>query len=285
MKISFFNIMSEKKYDLVIAYRIYPRVSKNPPIFNDDKFKLSEFCLNSFKESLGSLNVKIWALLDNCPKEYESLFKKYFDPDKLVILNLNAIGNKASFDLQIKILSEQKDSEIVYFAEDDYVYLPNQFKIMVNFFKQNSNVDFITPYDHPDYYYHLLHRYKSIIKISPYHHWRTIASTTCTFLTSKTILMKTKKVLRLYTKKNVDDATIFNILTKEGVTNPVILFRSLFRPSIFVLYFRIWRHGWKNLLFRKRRKLWCPIPAIGTHMESTLLAPTIKWNDFFNQSI
>jgi len=91
-------------------------------------------------------------------------------------------------------------SEIVYFAEDDYVYLPNQFKIMVNFLKQNPNVDFITPYDHPDFYYHQLHRYKSFIKLSATHHWRTIASTTLTFLTSKKVLLKTKKVLRLYTK-------------------------------------------------------------------------------------
>jgi hypothetical protein len=277
--------MNTSKYDLAIAYRIYPRVSRNPPIYKDDKYKLAEFCLKSFKESLGSLNVKIWALLDGCPPEYESLFKKYFDQNNLVIMHLNAIGNKATFDLQIKILSEQQDCELIYFAEDDYFYLPNQFKMMIDSFKQNPEVDFISPYDHPDYYYHQLHRYRSDIKVLAYHHWRTIASTTCTFLTSKKNLMKTKKVLKLYTKKNVDDAIIFNILTKKGVVNPVNLFRSLFKRSILVLYFRMWRHGWKDLLFGKRRKLWCPIPAIGTHMESKLLAPAIKWNEFFNQGI
>jgi hypothetical protein len=45
--------------DLAIAYRIYPRVAK-PAValpFSDDKLRLSEICLRSFKESLGGLRV------------------------------------------------------------------------------------------------------------------------------------------------------------------------------------------------------------------------------------
>ena len=271
------------KYDLAIAYRIYPNISKETAIFNENKYKLAEFCLKSFKESLGTLKVKIWVLLDNCPKEYESLFKNYFDQDNLVIMNLDAIGNRATFNLQIEILSHQNDSELVYFAEDDYVYLPNQFIKMIKFFKQNRDVDFLTPYDHPDYYYHQLHRYKSTIKASAFHHWRTIATTTCTFLTSKTNLLKTTKVLRLYSPKDVGDNVIFHILTKIGVVNPIVLFRSLFKRFLFIHYLRIWRYGWKYVLFGKKRKLWCPIPSIGTHIVKEDLAPTIKWDEIFKK--
>ena len=42
-----------KKYDLTVAYRIYPEISRSPAVFSSDKYKLSEFCLKSFKESLG----------------------------------------------------------------------------------------------------------------------------------------------------------------------------------------------------------------------------------------
>ena len=45
----------EKKYDLTVAYRIYPKISRSPAIYRNDKFKLSEFCLKSFKDSLGIL--------------------------------------------------------------------------------------------------------------------------------------------------------------------------------------------------------------------------------------
>ena len=53
--------MVKETKDLAIAYRIYPGISKIPPIYSDDKFKLSELCLRSFKQSLGGLRVKIWA--------------------------------------------------------------------------------------------------------------------------------------------------------------------------------------------------------------------------------
>src|ERR1700731_1686715 len=59
-------------YDLVVAYRIYPMFSKlgQGLPFGDDKLRLAEVCLRSFRDSLGSLRVKIWAILDGCPQEY-----------------------------------------------------------------------------------------------------------------------------------------------------------------------------------------------------------------------
>ena len=51
-------------YDLAVAYRIYPGVSKVPPVFSQDKLKLAEFCLKSFKDSLGDLTTattRSWA--------------------------------------------------------------------------------------------------------------------------------------------------------------------------------------------------------------------------------
>ena len=92
-------------YDLAVAYRIYPKVSK-PSLglpFSDDKLRLSEICLRSFKESLRGLRVKIWAILDGCPESFADLFRKYFDPDDLVLVPLPAVGNHASFGKQIDI--------------------------------------------------------------------------------------------------------------------------------------------------------------------------------------
>ena len=68
----------KRNYDVAVAYRIYPKISKKPAIFSNDKYKLGEFCLKSFKNSLGSLKVKIIAILDNCPSNYEYLFNRMF---------------------------------------------------------------------------------------------------------------------------------------------------------------------------------------------------------------
>ena len=116
-------------YDIAIAYRIYPKVAK-PALglpFSDNKLRLSEICLRSFKQSLGSLRAKIWVLLDQCPEDYADLFLKYFSREDLSLIRLPGIGNQATFGKQIDILLQQTDSNLVYFAEDDYVYLPDQF--------------------------------------------------------------------------------------------------------------------------------------------------------------
>ena len=143
----------KEKYDLAVAYRICPRMpEKEMAVCPRDKLKLSEICLRSFRESLGSLKVKMWVLLDNCPPEYGALFLKYFDEKNLKLIKLGGIGNQATFGLQLELLANQKDSEIIYFVEDDYLFLPNQFAEMIYFLKFHSDVHFVSPYDHPDYY-------------------------------------------------------------------------------------------------------------------------------------
>ena len=90
----------------------------------------------------------MFVLLDNCPPSYEDLFKRYFDEHDLELIRLNGVGNRATFDMQIDILLDQNFSEIVYFAEDDYLYLPNQFQSMARFLREEQQVDFVSPYDH-----------------------------------------------------------------------------------------------------------------------------------------
>ncbi len=300
--------MNDNKYDLVIAYRIYPRISRKPPIFENNKYKLSEICLKSLKKSLGTLRVKIYVLLDNCPTKYEDLFKKYFKNKDLKLIKLKGIGNLGTFYLQLKILTEQEDAEIVFFAEDDYFYLSNQFQKMIHLIKNDHEIDFITPYDHPDYYNFLFHNYQSKIKHFSNTNWKSVSSTTCTFLTTKKRLNETKKVFKKYTfvrnhfnkkliKKNrylnylffefftnATDSDIWMSITKINMFKLFYIFKLRIRDrSIFRYYLRAWRFNWKQVLFGKKWNLWCPVPSIATHMESRFLAPNIEWNVYFKQ--
>ena len=134
-------------HDLAVAYRIYPSVSR-PALglpFSEDKYRLSEVCLRSFKESLGSLRVKVWAILDGCPAQYDQLFRNYFADDDLVLVPCDSLGNRASFGRQIDILMRQENAPLVYFAEDDYFYLPNQFRLMVDFLNAERGYPFCLP--------------------------------------------------------------------------------------------------------------------------------------------
>jgi hypothetical protein len=262
-----------------------------PPIFGDNKLKLAELCLKSFKNSLGALKVKMWVLLDNCPSEYEELFKKYFDINDLEIIKLPGIGNGEIFKKQIHILSEQNVSEIVYFAEDDYFYLPNQFEIMVNFIRDNKDVDFVSPYDSPDYYNLDLHKYSSEIKLFGNRHWRSVSCTTLTFLTFREKLRKVKNVIGTYSKETTYtrgnyDSSLWMSLTKYKVFNLFALIKYLILgdPN-FIRIAKAWFFCWWQILFGKRWKLWVPIPSIATHLASNHLAPNIDWLNQLSKEI
>ncbi|MES2766629.1 MAG: glycosyltransferase family 2 protein [Bacteroidota bacterium] len=273
-----------KKYDLTVAYRIYPKVSKVPPIFADDKLKLAEFCVYSFKKSLGDLHAKMFVLLDNCPPEYDDVFFRHFDSDDVEFIRLGGEGNAATFANQIDLLLTQNDSEYIYFAEDDYFYLTGEFSEMLDFLKENSNVDFCSPYDHLDYYTSELHRHKKEEKVFKNRHWHTAGSTCLTFLTTKKVLEESRKVFETYSRKN-SDASLWCILTKEKVRNPLTALKFAIKDrALFKIVVKAWLHGTKHLLTARKFKLWTPVPAIATHMEDKYLSPDVNWDEVFKQA-
>jgi len=277
---------SNGTYELAVAYRIYPRVS-GPALdlgFGDDKYSLSEACLRSFKESLGTLHVKIWAILDGCPPEYEALFRKYFDDSQLVVLKLEGVGNHRTFATQIEVLLDQPDADLVYFAEDDYFYLAHQFSSMIEFLRSDAEVHFLSPFDHLDCYRLALHRTPKWIKTFAGRHWRTASSTCLTFLTRKETLAKYRAVFDSYVQGNFD-SSLWLSLTKQRVCNPLFLIRSLiggcFEWKIIV---KAWLHCWRQILFGKRLKLWVPVPGIATHLDAHSLSPGFDWQHLMLQS-
>jgi len=267
--------------DLAIAYRIYPGVSKNPAFFSTDKFKLSEMCLRSFREALGGLKVKIWALLDGCPPEYEDLFRKIFPGNELEILSLNKIGNLATFSLQIDLLTNQTEAPFVYFAEDDYFYLPDALEKMIAFIRNNKDADFVTPYDHPDSYYTSSRFERHYVKPFGDRYWRTASSTCLTFLTSRQTLLRTQSTFRTYNRGNWDCPVWLSLTQKHELANPRVHWHNLFR---FAIWGQTLRWGYRPLFFGRRYRLWVPLPTLATHMESPCLSPVLDWQTLFAKS-
>lgn len=272
--------------DLAIAYRIYPKVADGAiglP-FSEDKFRLSEVGLRSLKDALGSLRVKLWVLLDGCPTEYEDLFRKYFDKTDLELIALPGVGNQATFAKQIEILLHQQESEIVYFAEDDYFYLPGQFRGMMDFLLAHENVHFVSPYDHLDYYTMALHHSPEFSMTFGDRQWRTVASTCLTFLTRRKTLAETESVFRGYKRRSLD-CSLWLSLTKERVFNPFFFVAHLFRHSLFSkVILKSWLYFWPQILFGRKWRLWVPVPAVATHLDANALAPNVDWRALMEQS-
>jgi hypothetical protein len=274
-----------QKYDLAVAYRIYPEVAQSARGLpgSDSKLHLSEMCLRSFKQSLAGMRVKLWVLLDGCSKEYEDLFRKYFDAEDLVFIPLDGCGNQGTFAKQLEILLQQRESEIVYFAEDDYFYLPGQFYGMIEFMMASDEVHFVTPYDHLDYYTMALHHAPGKVAEHAGRQWKTAASTCMTFLTRREILAKTKAVFQNYKRRSLD-CSMWLSLTRARVFDPFFLMINLFREPFFCkIVLKSWVYFLKQLLFGQKWNLWVPVPAIATHLDANALSPNVDWQTLMEQ--
>ena len=270
--------MTSPTHDLAVCYRIYPGLSGQPAFGLKDKLTMVRLNLQTFKAALGGLKVKLWVILDNCPPAYSTLLTSLFPgPDLEIMATDKKLGNEGTFLKQIDILCSQTAAELVYFAEDDYLYLPGALETAVAFMRRHPEADFSTPYDHPDYHAKYVHRLRGQNFEEDNHRWRTVASTCLTFMARHQSLLETRTIFATYARKN-SDLGLWLALTKTRAVNPWCILRSagdgLFFPASHAL---AWRHAWRNILFGPRRQLWAPMPSLATHLDSNGLAPGVNW--------
>lgn len=268
-------------YDLAVAIRIYPGISKDPVFFRDSKLSMVENMLRSFVRGIGTLRVKIYVLLDHCPQEYHQRINEIVKDQDVEIIEIEGIGgNQVTFERQIDLLLEQNDSENIMFAEDDYLYRKGSVQACVRFLNTDG-VDFVSPYDHMDYYTMWLHEHPVNIRISEDSHWREANSTTLTFLTTKSVLRETHRYFRTFSKKNWD-CSIFWTLGKRHIFS----LRSFFKFFSLAVkgetfFLKAWLRTWyftpfANISTRKYH-IWTPIPSGATHLQVGGIAPHVDW--------
>lgn len=273
-----------ENYELAIAYRIYPKISKVPPIYADDKYKLSEFCLASLIKSLGDTKAKWYVILDDCPTQYRQMFEKYLNLKDVDFIETSVKSNGATFGMQMDLLLNQDYSENIYFAEDDYFYLPDTFSELLEAIT-HLDCDFISPYDHLDLYTKCFHNRNYYIKFHGKRHWRSSASTTMTFLTTKKLLKNTESVFRTYIRNNYD-SSLWMALTGENVASPFRFIHLMKQDSLALKIFaKAWIYTPLQILFGKKYKLFTPIPSIAQHLDNQCMAPGIDWNEKFKEGI
>jgi len=269
-----------EKYDLAVCCRIYPGVSRDPIFGFKDKLALTRLNLETFKEGVGDLKIKLWVLLDNCPPAYAELVKSIFPGTPVELIPLAGEGNGPTFIRQVEILSAQTSADLVYFAEDDYLYLPRSLERTVNFMRRHPEADFVTPYDHADFHSKFVHQFRGAEIFEDHCRWRTVASTCLTFMARREAVAESAAVFKTYNKNS--DLAIWMALTKKRIYNPWSWIRSsgdgLYFPASHAL---AWRYAWRQILFGKQRSLWAPVPALITHMENSGLAPGVDWEKIF----
>jgi hypothetical protein len=155
------------------------------------------------------------------------------------VININACSNEGS--LLASYDAAKSISGDIYFVEDDYLHLPESIKLIA---LALPSLGLVTGYDHEDRYVRDddLSFGKEMIAFDKHsnRHWRTAESTTCTFAISEAMRPKIEPYARKF----------------------MLLDRKLFRK-----------------LYKKKIRLWNPIPGLITHVD-TALAPGYDWLAF-----
>lgn len=264
-----------EKYDIAVAWRIYPGVSKTPLIHGDNKLQLVTTCLRSFVISARGLRVSYYFILDGCPPAYRHMIEGLGVGGKLTFIELPGEGNLATFARQVEILRTQEDADIVYFAEDDYLYVPDQFHKLVDLIR-TGRCDFASCYLHRDIFTHPIHDHKRRVMYEADTCWLQVSSTCLTFITSRSTLQQTAKVLLTYSKGN-NDCAMWLVLTKTHIWNPWAWIRYLRKPDCAGIMKVAVKRSFLYFFLPRRYSLYVPFPAIGTHLEKGCESPGADW--------
>lgn len=267
------------KYDIVIAHRVCPALSKTAVGF-DDKRLMVTATTATLAAALKGLKVRLVVILDGC-SDYEGIFTSTFgdsDSVDLEIVKTDATGNQATWGIQLETLSRVVDSDYVYFSEDDYVYCPEAFRAMLDFIRQ-QDVDFVTPLDHPDRYNGRLEKKRpSQVRISGYRHWREVSSTCLTFLAKAKVVAQSKSIMDSF-RYSTEEATMWLALTKYEV----FAFGSMLKNAIRHFVLRrtcgfgelmglcAWKRQGIKLITKPRRRLFAPMPSLAVHLSNQSL--------------
>jgi len=289
------------KFDIAVAYRCYPGISKIPKYWEDNKLQMIICWLKSMVVCLWDIKAKFFIIADWIPQEREEIIKKSVWKNEVSYVYTDCIWNWKTFEKQIDILLKQTDSDIVFFAEDDYLYNiddQNWFYEAIQLLKGWKS-DFVSLFDHPVVYRWAFMRYKKYFILTKYRIWKTEASTCLTFMTTKKVLKETKHIFDFYVKW-CWDYPMWICLTKINVfrfldidwnvkswlpswKKPSLIQKLLWNfPRQYIYVFMAWFYWWKQILFWKKYKLYVPTPSVSTHLESTDIAPIVDWDQVFN---
>ena len=227
-----------------IIYRISDSgYNKVKPAYINNEACLKNFC-NIFYNHLYDIIV----LADNCSDNTINMVKKYIDP--INIRKVNVGHGAGTFNLALDEALQEPDWQVVYFLENDYLHKPNSDKVILEGLELGAS--FVSLYDHPDKYlppsqggnpYCEGGAEDTRVYLTESTHWKITNSTTMTFASKVSTLVRTKNVLRNYTRGSY--------------------------PEDFKMFLD---------LREQRELLVTPIPGYSTHGETAWLSPLTDWS-------
>lgn len=200
-------------------------------------------------------NYDIYVFADNVNEDTYNFLKENIDTTKIFRTSLS---NAGSFMYSLTFAINQfKNTEKIYFAEDDYIYTKNAPSII----EEGLDIaDYSSGYDHPDKYINyneggvnpFINKGGELTRVilSKSSHWKITNSCCMTFATTINIIKQDYNIFKKYC--------------------------STTHPYDFQIFCDLYK--------TKNRKLVSCIPAVSTHGEIKWLSKFIDWEKTFNES-
>lgn len=239
---------------------VYYRISDGSYPKERFPFATKENCLKNFlKNCFDAAEDEMFLYADNVEEKTYTDIQRWTEPyaDSIALVRSNAGSSAASFRLVFEESIKLLDHKIVWFQEDDYWYLPNSRRILLEGLER---ADYVSLYAHPDKFIPASKGGNKFIGddggeqttviLTKSSFWMLTNSTTCTFAT------------RAETLK--DDAEIWRRHTTGTY------------PRDFDCFIEL-RFKGKSLI--------TPIPGLSTHCEPTWQSPLIDWKNLIKEVI
>jgi hypothetical protein len=183
------------------------------------------------------------------PPSMASLVEAYADE----VRHVSVVGNSRSYLAALGMSRDVPDDELIYHAEDDYLYHADALPELVAAAERLPGVDYFTLYDHADRYTRtddakLAHR--TMVALGGNRHWRACESTCMTYAARARTLRR--------------DTYLHRVFSIRPLPHDRLLWRATQGIGPF----------WWKL---PKRVLMSPMPSLATHLDPEYLAPVIDW--------
>ena len=169
--------------------------------------------------------------------------------------------------------------------------MPDCFERIHELLLRHPEVEFATPYDHLEFYV-AAHQQMShdVLKTPGLPIWRTVPSTTCSFIARSLAFRDHVHAFRSYGQPFLfnrgTDGTMWLAVTKHRIFNPLRCAQWLWTAKYEAWsWFTAWIFCAGDIVFKPKRKVWAPIPSLASHLVFSYPPPGIDWNDLLQKAV
>lgn len=255
------------RYDPRLLLRVWCRYTDKPSTKPRPPWFTKQTCLSSLLESLEQVTEHLASLTVVVDGPVSHDLRDLLDGRARMVTSSRG-GKCRTFGEVLRIaIAESAPGEIVYFAEDDYLYAPDAFAALLEAAREMNDVDYFTLYDHPDRYSGAERAFSRTTVGA--RSWYGVPSTCLTFAARIEALRRDRWLFYAASRTpGLDSRVLRQAAVRAGWRTPMD------ELSWHLVLRERQRKPWSRPM---QRRLLSPVPGLATHCESGVVSEGVDW--------